>query len=69
MGRSAKRRKEAKKSKKETRKEIELNVKEIRETAIKNRTEQQYKQVKYSVASQIGNVVANNKIIRGPRYA
>lgn len=61
MGRNAKRRKEVKKMKR-AEGIVELNVKEIREKAIK------HKKIKYSVGSQIGNVVAGNLIVRGPRF-
>ncbi|WP_432204400.1 hypothetical protein ACQ9ZF_04915 [Cetobacterium somerae] len=62
MGRNAKRRKEVKKMKRAEKGIVELNVKEIREKAIK------HKKIKYSVGSQIGNVVAGNLIVRGPRF-
>lgn len=67
MGRNAKRRKEVKKMKranKET--DIELNVKEIREKAIKSRGTNS--KIKYRIGSQIGSVVADNLIVRSPRF-
>lgn len=68
MGRNAKRRKEVKKMKKANKEVVELNVKEIREKAIKSRNASKTSKLKYSVGSQIGNVVADNLIVRGPRF-
>lgn len=67
MGRNAKRRKEVKKMKRANREtDIELNVKEIREKAIKSRGINS--KIKYRIGSQIGNVVADNLIVRSPRF-
>lgn len=66
MGRNAKRRKEVKKMKRASKEvDIELNVKEIREKAIKSSGTNS---IKYRVGSQIGNVVAGNLIVRSPRF-
>lgn len=67
MGRNAKRRKEVKKIKRASKEvNIELNVKEIRENAIKNRNKNS--KLKYTIGSQIGSVVADNLIVRSPRF-
>lgn len=67
MGRNAKRRKEVKKMKRANREiDIELNVKEIREKAIKSRGTNS--KLKYRVGSQIGSIVADNLIVRSPRF-
>lgn len=67
MGRNAKRRKEVKKMKRANKEmDIELNVKEIREKAIKSRGTNS--KLKYRVGSQIGSIVADNLIVRSPRF-
>ncbi len=66
MGRNSKRRKEVKKMKRASKEvDIELNVKEIREKAIKSRGTNS---IKYRVGSQVGSIVADNLIVRSPRF-
>lgn len=65
MGRSDKKRRLAKKRKKEEEK-VTIDVKETRERAIKSRGTNS--KIKYRIGSQIGNVVADNLIVRSPRF-